>query len=158
MRTIIVGIGNPIRSDDAVGLVVARILRERLAGTEGIDVAELWAGGLRLVEAMAGYDRAVVIDAMATGDKPPGSVRRLTLADLGAARNLTCAHDTSLPTALELWRRSSVPVPEDIAIWGIEGKDMLTLSEQLSQPVDEAVPVVAAAILEDLRVCQRSAT
>ena len=82
MRTIIVGIGNPIRSDDSVGLVVARILRERLAGVEGIDVAELWAGGLRLVEAMAGYDRAVVIDAMATGEKPPGTVRRLTLADL----------------------------------------------------------------------------
>lgn len=146
-----------MRSDDSVGLVVAQILRERLAGVEGIDVAELWAGGLRLVEAMVGYDRAVVIDAMATGEKPPGTVRRLTLADLGATRNLTCVHDTSLPTALEIWRRSSVPVPEDIAIWGIEGRDLVTMSEKLSQPVDDAVPVVAAAILDELRASQRSA-
>jgi hydrogenase maturation protease len=157
MRTIIIGIGNPIRSDDAVGLAVARLLREQLAEEVGIDVTELWAGGLRLVEAMVGYDRAVVIDAMRTGDSPPGTVRRLTLADLGDAQNVTCVHDTSLPTALEIWRRSNVPVPEDIAIWGIEGKDLFTLSEELTESVSGAVAVAAAAILDELRVPQRSA-
>jgi hydrogenase maturation protease len=158
MRTIIIGIGNPVRSDDAVGLVVARLLRERLADDPEIDVTELWAGGLRLVEAMVGYDRAIVIDAMATGTQPPGTVRRLELAELGEAHNVTCVHDTSLPTALEIWRCSNVPVPADITVWGIEGEDLLTLGEELTSPVNTAVAVAAEAILDELRVPQRSAT
>jgi hydrogenase maturation protease len=157
MRTIIIGIGNPVRSDDAVGLVVASVLHHHLSHEPEIDVTELWAGGLRLVEAMVGYDRAIVVDAMATGEQAPGTVRRLTMNDLGGAQNLTCAHDTSLPTALQIWRASGVPVPEDITIWGIEGKDFLTLSEQLTPSVAAAVPVVTSAILDDLNLRQRKA-
>ena len=150
MSTIIIGLGNPVRGDDGVGLTVARVLRERLLGTPGVDVAELWAGGLRLVEAMLGYDRAFVIDAMTTGEMPPGTVRRLSLADLGNARNATCIHDTSLPTALELWRRLGAAVPRDISIWGIEAGDTESFREELTDSVARAVPEAAEAILEEL--------
>jgi hydrogenase maturation protease len=156
MRTIILGIGNPVRTDDAAGLFVARLLRERLGDCSDIDVKELWAGGLRLVEAMVGYERAVVIDAMVTGTQPPGTVRRLEPGELGETNNLTCAHDTSLPLALALWRASDVPVPTDIAVWGIEAADLATLGEELTSPVSAAVSVAAKAILDELRVPQRS--
>jgi hydrogenase maturation protease len=157
MRTIIIGIGNPVRSDDAVGLVVASVLHHRLSHEPEIDVTELWAGGMRLVEAMVGYDQAIIVDAMATGEQTPGTVRRLTMNDLGGAQNLTCAHDTSLPTALEIWRTSGMSVPKDITIWGIEGKDFMTLSEQLTPAVAAAVPVVTSAILDELNPRQRKA-
>jgi hydrogenase maturation protease len=158
MRTIIIGIGNPMRTDDAAGLLAARLLRKRLRDDADIEVAELWAGGLRLVEAMVGYERAVVIDAMATGDLPPGTVRRLTLPELLGTRNITCVHDTSLPTALEIWRASGIPVPEDIAIFGIEGLDMETLGEDLTSPVRRGVETAVGAIVQELQVPQRSAT
>ncbi|MGD0837427.1 MAG: hydrogenase maturation protease [Polyangia bacterium] len=158
MRTIIIGVGNPIRTDDAAGLVAVRLLRERLPHDGDVDVEELWAGGLRLVEAMVGYQRAIIVDAMATGGWPPGTVRRLTLAELGGARNLTCVHDTSLPTALAIWRASSVSVPQDIAIFGIEGLDLETLGEDLSTPVRRGVEMAVDAIVQELRVPQRSAT
>jgi hydrogenase maturation protease len=151
LRTIIIGIGNPVRSDDAVGLVVARLLRRRLGDETDVDIEEMNAGGLRLVEAMVGYDRAVVIDAMATGTQPPGSVRRLRYEELGRAHNVTCVHDTSLPSALEIWRRSNIPVPQEITVWGIEGQDMLTVSEELSGPVCEGAQVAAQAIMDELR-------
>lgn len=156
MRTIIIGIGNPVRSDDAVGLVVARLLRRRLGDETDVDVEELYAGGLRLVEAMVGYDRAVVIDAMATGTQPPGSVRRLNYEELGRAQNVTCVHDTSLPSALEIWRRSNIPVPQEITVWGIEGQDMLTVSEELSGPVCLGALEAAQAIMDELRPTRRS--
>jgi hydrogenase maturation protease len=158
MRTIIIGVGNPLRSDDAAGLVAARMLRDRLAGEADIEVAELWAGGLRLVETMVGYQRAVVIDAMATGELPPGSVRKLSLAELGDARNIACVHDTSLPTALEIWRTSSVPVPEEIAIFAIEGQDMETLGEDLTSPVRRGVGMAVDAIADELLFSQGRAT
>lgn len=150
MRTIIIGLGNPVRSDDAVGLVVARLLRGRLGTDSGVDVEELYAGGLRLVEAMVGYDRAVIVDAMATRTQPPGSVRRLRFEELARAHNITCVHDTSLPAALEIWRCSNVPVPKEITVWGIEGEDMLTFSEELSPPVSQGAEVAVQAIMDEL--------
>ncbi len=150
MRTIVIGLGNPVRADDGVGLAVARLLRERLEGVDDIDVTELWAGGLRLAEAMSGYDRAIVIDALCTGDKRPGSVCRLDLSDLGSARTTTCVHDTSLPTAIEVWRRLGAPLPEEISVWGIEVESVDVVSEQFTEPVAQAVPRAAEAILDQL--------
>lgn len=150
-RTVVIGLGNPVRADDSVGLAVVRELREQLTGADAVEVVELWAGGLRLVEAMVGFEHAVVVDAMCTGKVAPGTFRRLTLADLEATRTTTCSHDTSLPTALEMWKRMEVPVPEDLTIWGIEVQDTETLSEALTNPVARAVPRVAAAILAELQ-------
>jgi hydrogenase maturation protease len=157
MRTIVIGLGNPVRSDDGVGLAVARALQERLPDRSEVDVVELWAGGLRLVEAMVGYDRAVVVDAMATGQAPPGTLHHLGVLDLGRAKNITCVHDTSLPTALELWRLAEIPVPDQISIWGIEGQDLDTLGEDLTPQVLHAVDLAANAILDELQVARRSA-
>lgn len=146
-----VGVGNPLRSDDAVGLHVARRLRESLACDPQVAVEEQWAGGLRLAEAMAGYDRAVVVDAIEDPAAPPGTLRRLELGDLGSARNLACAHDTSLPSALAVWRALGLPLPAAVAVWGIVAADTDTLSEALTDAVARAVPAAAAAILEELR-------
>jgi hydrogenase maturation protease len=66
MRTLVLGLGNPLLGDDAVGLKVAALVRERLGGAPGVDVEEEEAGGLRLMERMTGYDRAILVDAAAT--------------------------------------------------------------------------------------------
>jgi hydrogenase maturation protease len=154
MRTIVIGLGNPVRADDGVGPAVARHLRERLAGAEGVTVDELWAGGFRLAEAMVGYDRAILVDALQRGDRPPGSICRLSLSDLDGTRTTNCVHDASLPTALEAWRRLGVPLPRDISIWGIEAQDLESFSEELTTPVAEAVPRLVDAILQDLQLCK----
>ena len=114
-------------------------------------------GGLRLVQAMAGYDRAIVIDAMTTGTERPGTVRRLDLYDLDGAHGVSSVHDASLPVALKNWPRCDIPVPEDIAIWGIEVEDFRPLGEQLTPRVAAAVSAVTGAILADLRVSERRA-
>jgi hydrogenase maturation protease len=49
LRTLVLGLGNPLLGDDAVGLRVAALVRERLNGAPGVDVEEEEAGGLRLM-------------------------------------------------------------------------------------------------------------
>lgn len=158
-RALVVGIGNPVRADDAVGLHVARALRERLrAGPDAgaVDVEELWAGGLRLVEAMVGYEQAIVVDAMAAEGVAPGTVRRLEVADLGDCRTVNCAHDTSLPTALALWERAGAELPRRITVIGIGADDLVSLEESLTQAVAAAVPRAVEAVLTELaaEVCE----
>lgn len=139
MKTIVVGVGNPARSDDGVGLYVARYVRELTSGMCDIEVEELWAGGLRIAEAVAGYDRAVIIDAMTTGKNAPGSYRLVPLSELQTCRTVSCVHDADLLTALRVFRVAGERIPDDIAVVGIETLDMFSLGENLTPPVSEAV-------------------
>jgi hydrogenase maturation protease len=149
MKTLILGLGNPIVSDDAVGLRVAEALRARLAGRADVEVSEDYRGGLRLMERMAGYDRAIIIDAIQTG-APAGTVRRLAAGDVPTQRSAS-SHDVNLPTALELGRRAGLPLPADadVVLIAVEAADIINFGETLTPAVEAAVP---RAVEEALRV------
>lgn len=154
MRTVVIGIGNPVRADDAVGLHVARAVRT--CAPQACDVEELWAGGLRLVEAMSGYDRAIVVDALEGVGIAPGAVVRLGLDDLSPCRTVACGHDVTLPVGLELWRESGAPLPAKITVLGVGVKDLHTLCEGLTPEVAAAVPRAVNAVLDELAQEARS--
>ena len=65
MKTLIIGLGNPILTDDGVGVKVARLLEEKidLAAHPRLEIIEASAGGLRLMEVVLDYDRVILIDA-----------------------------------------------------------------------------------------------
>jgi hydrogenase maturation protease len=138
-KTLVVGLGNPWRGDDSIGLHVAQQLRSRLARWPGVEVAEDYCGGLRLMERMIGFDRAIVVDAIASG-AAPGTVQLLGLAAL-ATRHSASAHDVDFGTALAVGRRAGavLPAPEDIRVVAIEAADCLIFEEQCT-------PAVAASI------------
>jgi hydrogenase maturation protease len=152
-KTLVLGLGNPILGDDAVGLAVARQLKADLANVPGIEVDEDFNGGLRLMERLVGYDRAVIVDAIVSG-AAPGTVHLLSTDDMPTQRTV-CAHDVSLPAALALGRQAGLPLPQSgrIRIIAIEAADVTTFSEELTPAVAAAVPqaVQAAhtALLED---------
>jgi hydrogenase maturation protease len=138
-RTLIIGLGNPLITDDSVGLRVARQLREALATCDDIEVTEDYWGGLRLMERMIDFDRAIVIDAICTGGKP-GTIHHLT-TDMISTQKSASAHDVNLPTALAFGRHAGARLPrdEDVYLLGIEAEDVINFS-------DECTPAVAAAI------------
>lgn len=150
MRSIVIGVGNPLLGDDGVGIRVAREVSKRFHGHCDIAVSELYAGGLRLMEAMVGFDRALVVDAMVSGVCPPGTVRRFTPEELGATRNLLCAHDTSLPAALAMGRMMGLPLPEEIQVWGVEAVCCEEFGEALTPPVEQAVPGLVDELVRQL--------
>jgi hydrogenase maturation protease len=148
-RTIVIGVGNPILTDDGVGWRVARELRSRLADRGNVDVIELCAGGIAIMEALVGYDRAVVVDSMEGGGKP-GSVYRVAPDGLEGTRNSACAHDTTFRAALETGGLLGLALPGRIEIWGIEPGDVGTFGEDLSEAVAHAVPRVVDGVLRTL--------
>lgn len=147
MKTIVIGLGNPILSDDSVGIQAARLIRAQ--APEGIEVIEAHAGGLRLMDVMVGYQRALIIDAMQSG-AAPGTVRRFTVAELHCTRNVTSTHDTSLATALDMAAMLGLEVPGDITIWGIEARDAENFSEELCPEVTEAMHRVIEELLSEI--------
>ena len=150
MKILVLGLGNPLVSDDSVGLRVAAELKSRLADRPEIDVGEDYWGGLRLMERLVGYERAVVIDAIRTG-APPGTIHFLRPDALPTQRSAS-AHDVNLPTALALGRHAGLRLPKDadILLVGVEAEDVLTFGESCTPAVAAAIPravdAVAAAV------------
>jgi hydrogenase maturation protease len=139
-RTLVIGLGNPLVSDDSVGLRIVQHLKTRLAQRPDVDVTEDYWGGLRLMERMIGYERAIVIDAICSG-AVPGTIHHLS-TDMLATQRSASAHDVNLPTALAFGRQAGAPLPADqnIRLVAIEAQDVVNFSEHCTAPVAAAIP------------------
>lgn len=148
--TLVLGLGNPILTDDSVGLRVAALLQPQLAGHPGVTVAEDCWGGLRLMERLVGFYQAVVIDAIQSG-APPGTIHRLTPHDLPTQHSAS-AHDVNLPTALAFGRKMGLVLPPDdrLVLVGVEAADILTFGETCTPEVEAAIPQAVEAVWEVL--------
>jgi hydrogenase maturation protease len=150
MRTLILGLGNPILKDDSIGLRVAQELRAKINDAPEVEIGEDYWGGLRLMERMIGFDRAIIIDAICTG-ADPGTIHLLSPDDIPTQRSAS-AHDVNLPTALEFGRQAGAKLPtsEDIILIGVEAADVQTFDETLSPEVENAFPIVLEVVLSEL--------
>ena len=151
MRTLILGLGNPILRDDSAGLRVVQLLRDELVDHSDIEISEDYWGGLRLMERMMGFDRAIIVDAILTGSEP-GTIHTLSPGEIPTQRSAS-AHDVNLPTALELGRQAGAHLPntEDILLVGIEASDVQTFAEDLSPEVEAALPRAVDIVLARLQ-------
>ena len=159
MKTLIIGLGNPILGDDGVGWRVAEEVKRGLEIGELetkspilqslIDVDCFSLGGLSLMERMIGYDRAILIDAVTTG-QPPGTVYRFQLEDLPevSCAHTTAAHDTSLQNALKLGRRMGVIIGRELGRPDVEAERLYDFSDELTPAVEAAVPQATRAVME----------
>jgi len=147
LKTLVIGLGNPLVSDDSVGLRVVKHLAPWLAHEPQVEVGEDYWGGLRLMERMIGFDRAIVVDAIRTG-AAPGTVRVLGIHDIATQKSAS-AHDVNLPTALAFGRQAAAHLPPDdrIQLVGIEAQDIFTFSEECTPEVAAAIPRAARLVM-----------
>jgi hydrogenase maturation protease len=150
MKTLIIGLGNPILGDDGIGLAVLEHLRPILMDRPDVVLSEDYWGGLRLMERLVGFDRAIIIDAIVS-DNVPGTVLELAPGSIPTQRS-SSSHDVNLATALELGRRTGARLPgnDDIFIVAIEADDVYTFTEKLSPEVEAAIPSAIQAVLNAL--------
>jgi hydrogenase maturation protease len=146
--TVVIGVGNDWRRDDAAGLAVARRLRGRVPAR--VCVLEREGEPVALLEAWTGADEAVVIDAISSG-APPGTVHRLDAgrSPLPAQLFRGSTHALGLAEAVELARVLG-RLPDRMLVYGIEG-ETFAAGSGLSPAVARAVERVADELGERLR-------
>lgn len=151
MKTIVIGLGNPILGDDGAGWVVAEEVMKQLPPDLDVDVDRLSLGGISLMERLIGYDRAILIDALVS-DCEPGSVIVCRLEELPdhTSFHLTSTHDMSLQNAMQLGRQMGAKLPSELMVIGISARHIYDFREELSMPVQEAVPKAAQLVREML--------
>ncbi|HEY3416308.1 MAG TPA: hydrogenase maturation protease [Armatimonadota bacterium] len=145
MKILILGLGNELLSDDGAGLLAARALSLELQGQA--EVIECSLSGLALLEVLMDYDRAIILDATASGKHPPGTIIELFPDDLSAVISPS-PHYAGLPEMLALAKQLEVDFPSEIAIFALEVADPYTIGGGLSEKVREALPGLCALVRE----------
>lgn len=152
MKTIIVGLGNPILGDDGVGWKIAEEVKRHIDPDPRVKVECASLGGISLMERLIDYDRAILIDAF-TMDASEGSISVLRLEDLPnySAYHIASIHDTSLQNAIELGRSMGALLPHEITVVGIATQNIYDFSEELSPAVASVVPCAVCIVLDMLK-------
>ena len=149
MKTLVLGLGNPILSDDGVGLRVAEELKGKVDQQE-VTVMETSMAGLSLLDLLAGYEKAIIIDAIQTVGGKAGQIYQLDPEALDFTRHAASPHDVNFATALELGKRLGLALPTQIVIFAVEVADASTFSEECTTDVRRAIPVCAKMVIGEL--------
>ncbi len=149
MKALVLGLGNPILSDDGVGIRVAEELEGKVDPQE-VTVLETSMAGLDLLNMLADYDRAIIIDAIQTVGGQAGDIYQLEPGALDSTQHAASPHDVNFATALELGRRLGLPLPRQIIIFAIEVADASTFSEKCTPDVRGAIPGCVEMIIQEL--------
>ena len=118
-KTLVLGIGNDILTDDGIGPKIINDLKI-LERSPELIFESTTLGGLEILEIIKDYERVIIIDAIRTQDGQPGKIYFFTPADFKETLHLSNLHDINFLTALELGKKLGIPMPEEIHIIAIE--------------------------------------
>jgi hydrogenase maturation protease len=149
MKTLVLGLGNPILSDDGVGIRVAQEVGEKLKDPQ-VTVAETSGAGLSLLDSIAGYDKVIIIDAIQTREGNTGQIYRIGPEDFSPTKHFSSPHQINLATALELGKMLDLAMPPTITIFAVEAKDITSFSEKCTPEVEKTIPEVVKMVLQEL--------
>ncbi len=145
---VVIGVGNPYRHDDGVGLAVLNALAARRPAQARADLVECDGEPSRMIDAWAGAELAIVVDAVRAADPQPGRVHRATLAGHPPGPASASSHGLGVLEAAELARVLD-RLPDRLVCYGVEAVD-LTLGPGLSPAVRASVAPLADQIASDL--------
>lgn len=146
MKKIFVGLGNPILSDDAVGILVLDALKEKAGNTEGLVFSEANSGGLALLDLINGFDEVVLIDSIITNQVEPGTLMILTPEDFSETRHISNLHDINFATALKVGSHMGYVLPSKFSIYAIEVKEVLEFGHKLTPEIEKRLPDIIEEI------------
>ena len=144
MKTLVLGIGNPILSDDAIGIKIAEQLESR---KPGLAVEQTNEAPVALIDLITGYDRLIIIDSIKTEQVKPGELYKLEIDDFNVSQNIAFSHGMDIATAFEVGRNLGCPMPELVKIYAVEVKDNETFAEECTPEVTQRIPALVEQII-----------
>src|ERR1017187_1948872 len=149
-RLLLLGLGNDILTDDAVGLHVVHELQRELAGHPSIDFRETTEMGLALLDFITGYRVVAIVDSIQTGKEAPGFLHELNDAVFNQMTGRT-PHFVGVSETLALGKQLGLAMPEQVRIYAIEVEDPFTVGTALTPALQAALPGIVSRIRATLQ-------
>ncbi|MFW9914086.1 MAG: hydrogenase maturation protease [Candidatus Thorarchaeota archaeon] len=149
---VILGIGNTLRIDDGVGIVLVESLEQNLAGQPNIAFETMQTGGIDILGSIEGFDLAIIIDA-AFMNANPGEARWLPVGK--SDRNIrlySSTHSAGVLETIQMARTiQNLDMPEIIVVLGIQVKETKGFGENLTEEVAVGAKTAFQMIIEKLK-------
>lgn len=149
--TLVLGLGNPLRADDGVGVRVAQHLAKGYLPGD-VELVDGGTRGLGLVSLLEGRQRVIVIDAAEMG-QAPGQFVRFALEEAwlpGEDEDHFSVHAAGLREALLLARALGI-LPQEVVLFGVQPA-WVAWETGLSPQVEAALPSLVEAVRREVMV------
>ena len=128
---LIIGLGSPIMTDDAIGLEVVQEIEDM--HLEGVETRQEAVGGLDIIPLMWGYRNVIIVDAIQTEMYEPGTIMFFDPEDFDETIGDASAHDINLATAMRIGREMEPEMmPDKVCFIAIEAEDIGTVNEGMT--------------------------
>jgi hydrogenase maturation protease len=146
--TVVIGLGNPLLSDEGIGIYLLEQLKECYE-YDGLELHDLGTAGISVLHVIAHKRKAVIIDCAFMNEKP-GTIKRFTKEQVRSLKMLhgLSLHEGDLLSTITL-SESLGECPENLVLFGIEPASVALgggLSEALLCKVDEYLSLIAAEL------------
>ncbi len=155
-RILVLGVGNPLMRDDGVGPRVVELLLSGYRFPDNVEVVDAGTMSFMILDLFREIDRLIVVDAVDNTGHPPGTVTTLTPEEIAPNQVMHSLHDTRLVDVLAAASLMG-NAPDTVAV-GIQIEAIEEWVLELSPAVEAAVPIAAAAVLDQLRALGIDAT
>jgi hydrogenase maturation protease len=114
-KVLVLGLGNSLVGDDGVGIHLLHRLQE-IGWGDDVEFCESAAGGIAILELVAGYDNLLLLDCIISGEEQPGAVVMLNEEELTSARHASSIHDLAVAEVWTLGKRLGLVMPRVTAV------------------------------------------
>ena len=153
MKTAIMGFGNPVRSDDGIGMYVIEELKKHIGESDHINIFDMGTAAFEVLFGLKGHNKIILVDAVVNSNEPVGTLFKVPAEEVLRAPQddpLVFLHGMKWDQALSYAKKIlHDEYPEDIQVYLIAIENT-KLEVDLSQPAKEAGDKVVQHILEDL--------
>ncbi len=151
----ILGFGNPVRSDDGIGMYVIEELKKVVGERPNISILDMGTAAFEILFTLKGHNRFILVDAVLNSGEPVGTLFKLPAEEVMKAPKedpLVFLHGMKWDQALSYSKKIlGDEYPEDISVYLIAVEDT-KLEVALSEPVRKAGDKVVELLLQELRI------
>ena len=149
IKTLILGVGNLLMSDEGVGVHVIQRLRTDYHLPEQVQILDGGTLGMDLLYYLEGVENLLLIDAV-QARKEPGALVRLEGDEVPAFLSIKISpHQLGVPDMLAAAKLKDV-FPQRIVLWGVQ-PELMEIGLDLSPKVESQVGTIIQNILYQLQ-------
>ncbi len=150
MKAVVIGLGNDIMRDDALGLRVAMALGSHPSLPSSVEVVETGEMGLSLLDFLVGKEWALIVDSVITEEKPVGYIHRIDSKDTGSfpTRN---PHNMGIEEILDLGRGLGLDLPREVIVMAMEVKENDRFGDEMTREAEAGFAPFLDAVLQEIR-------
>lgn len=147
MRTLVLGLGNPLFFNDRLGWTVARRLFQKIKGKD-VFLKRTSLAGFSLLGLISGYTRVILVDSMAAREQDCGRCFKVEPPKKSAAAS--SRHHLGVFEVLRLARKMKLELPRDFRIYAIGVPPSDRMARRLNPRLNRQVTAIVAEICQDL--------